>query len=78
MQPLDVAFFAPLKKFWRAILTDYKNKCPGSLRTGLRKAEFPSLLLKLWNCLHENDAASKNLQSTLRTTGLVPLDRQKV
>lgn len=78
MQPLDVAFFAPLKKCWRSILTEYKSKCPSSLQTGIRKAEFPSLLSKLWGALHENNAANQNLKSAFRTTGLVPLDRQKV
>lgn len=43
-QPLDVSVFGPLKKQWRAILSDYKLTT-GS--TGLPKETFPKLLAKL-------------------------------
>ena len=40
VQPLDVAFFAPTKKSWRAIWTQWKTKNRGCIL----KADFPRLL----------------------------------
>lgn len=45
LQPLDVAVFAPLKKAWRSLLEDYKNKHPEE--AGIPKVHFPRLLKKL-------------------------------
>lgn len=71
MQPLDVAFYAPLKKYWREILTDWK-KSGGRKMSTLSKDIFPQLLKKLRGKLYENDKASENLISGFRKTGLVP------
>ncbi|CAG4965084.1 unnamed protein product [Parnassius apollo] len=44
-QPLDVAFFGPLKKVWRKFLTTYKIENPK--QAGLNKTHFPPLLAKV-------------------------------
>lgn len=41
-QPLDVAFFRPLKTAWRSILLDWKMQNPK--QSSLKKEEFPQLL----------------------------------
>ena len=41
-QPLDVAYYGPLKRKWRAILKSWKMRNPSS--TSLPKDEFPKLL----------------------------------
>ena len=42
-QPLDVAFFRPMKMAWRAILQDWK-KGTGRNEPTIPKNKFPSLL----------------------------------
>ena len=42
LQPLDVAFFGPLKREWRKILSAYKNDFPSE--SAVRKDKFPQLL----------------------------------
>lgn len=73
-QPLDVAFFRPLKVHWRKILESYKLKYPSS--TGLSKQHFPHLLKKLMTCKELNE--KKVLQSGFRACGIWPLNREEV
>ena len=73
MQPLDVAFYAPLKKYWRAILSDWK-KNEGRKMSTLSKDVFPQLLKKLRQRLDENGKGSENLRSGFRKTGIYPFD----
>ncbi|XP_055838495.1 uncharacterized protein LOC129906661 [Episyrphus balteatus] len=75
-QPLDVAFFRPLKILWRKTLTEYK--IANSKNKTVPKDVFPSLLKKVWDSLHENDKARENLISGFRATGIYPCDRQQV
>ena len=49
-QPLDVSAFAPLKKYWRDVLTNWK-KTDGRLNATLPKELFPRLLKQLLNRL---------------------------
>ena len=72
-QPLDVAVFAPLKKQWRAILSDYKL---ATGTTGLPKEVFPKLLKKLM--LKFAETGDQNLKSGFRATGIYPLDRNQI
>ena len=62
MQPLDVSFFAPMKRKWREVLDGGKGAIP--------KEQFPSLFNRLWVSIKEN--AAKNLQSGFRSTGISP------
>jgi len=43
-QPLDVAFFGPMKKLWRSILTQWKESKSGSKYPTIPKDLFPTLL----------------------------------
>lgn len=87
-QPLDVAFFKPLKVAWRAVLTDYKLKYKTS---GLPKDVFPSLLklaiakmdkVKAQSSTkpgdQEESAINRNMINGFYATGIHPLNRHKV
>jgi len=45
-QPLDVAFFRPLKILWRKILEEWKQTASGSKAASVPKDVFPRLLKK--------------------------------
>lgn len=72
-QPLDVAFFRPLKIKWRETLSSWKAKNRGTIP----KDTFPRLLKK---CLEEmgKENISKNVKSGFRGAGLIPLNREEV
>lgn len=76
LQPLDVAFYAPLKKYWRAILTQWK-KIEGRKHKTLIKSCFPRLLAKLKNKLTENGVGSNNLIAGFNKTGLYPVNAER-
>ena len=71
-QPLDVAFFAPTKRIWRRVLSEWKMTATGQRNATLPKSEFPRLLKTLWQELMKNAAA--NLQSGFSACGIVPLN----
>lgn len=71
-QPLDVAFFGPLKRCWRRILTEWKMKRRGPFQ----KSDFPLLLKRT---LNEIEATSEqNILSGFRATGIWPLNANQV
>lgn len=72
-QPLDVAFFRPLKIKWRQTLNEWKEKNRGSIP----KDKFPRLLKKCIADMGEENI-KKNLKSGFKGAGIVPLDRQQV
>jgi len=51
-QPLDVAYFCPMKMAWRKILTDWRMKGKGRKAPSLPKDEFPKLLKTLMQKLN--------------------------
>lgn len=71
-QPLDVAFFRPMKMSWRKLLEEWKQG-PGRRESSVTKDKFPSLLKKLFDTLKE-----KNALSGFKKCGIYPLCRQKV
>lgn len=71
-QPLDVAFFHPLKQAWRSILLKWKQG-PGRSDASLPKDRFPPLLKELFLTLKE-----ANVISGFRKCGIVPLNRDRV
>jgi hypothetical protein len=75
LQPLDVAFFRPLKQAWRKILCDWKVTADRRL-INLPKNHFPSLLRKLCDEIKPN--APKNLEAGFKACGIYPLDPQVV
>lgn len=72
-QPLDVCYFGPLKKLWRANLLDYKIKNPRE--TTINKSHFPELLKRL---MHELNEKTPNILSAFKSTGIHPFNPDKV
>ncbi|CAI6346490.1 unnamed protein product [Macrosiphum euphorbiae] len=73
-QPLDVAFFAPMKKVWRNILTKWKESKTGSKYSTIPKDLFPTLLSELINNIKTN--AGQNLISGFKKCGIFPFNKQ--
>lgn len=73
-QPLDVAFFGPLKKTWRRILTNYKVENPR--QASLNKCHFPPLLKKVMDDI--NMGKKENVVSGFKATGIYPFNPQKL
>nr|XP_047139688.1 uncharacterized protein LOC124815264 [Hydra vulgaris] len=69
-QPLDVAFFKPLKTAWHKIITEYKDSLAGCTKTSLEKQRFPELSNKLMIAIEPNQA--NNLKSGFRKCGISP------
>lgn len=76
LQPLDVAFFAPLKKAWRSILLDWKLTSRGKKFATLPKEDFSKLLNDLMTSI--NKCSRENLISGFRACGLVPFNPNAV
>lgn len=74
-QPLDVAFFAPLKKAWREILGKWKMG-PGRNFSAIPKDKFPRLLNNLVKKIEPN--ASNNMKSGFRKCGIIPVNKEEV
>lgn len=66
-QPLDVAFYGPLKRKWRKILKLWKMNNPNL--TSLPKNEFPRLLKELVESLNTD-----NLKAGFEACGIHPLN----
>ena len=74
MQPLDVAFFKPLKSYWRSVLETRRKE--SRVRGTIPKQHFPILLTKLYSKLH---ATGKDIsKSEFRKTGLYPFGPDQV
>lgn len=69
-QPLDVAFFSPMKRKWRTLLCDWKSSARGQQNLTLPKSDFLRLLINLWNEILPN--SSRNLQKGFETCGISP------
>ncbi|KAJ0169683.1 hypothetical protein K1T71_014868 [Dendrolimus kikuchii] len=76
LQPLDVAFYAPLKKYWRDVLTQWK-KTDGFKHKTLAKNSFPMLLCKLHNKLTEKGSGSSNIIAGFSKSGLYPVNSER-
>ena len=74
-QPLDVAFFSPIKKFWRKVLSDWKLKQTRRDAT-LRKDEFPKLFSVLLDAM--KPTIKSNLMSGFKKCGIFPFDPNAV
>ena len=70
-QPLDKGIFGPLKTEWRKVCHDYMVENPGKVVT---VHCFVSLFAKAWT----KSMTMKNIMASFRTTGIFPLDRNKV
>ena len=76
LQPLDVAFFGPLKRRWKDVLVRWKHDIRKRSRT-IAKHDFPSLLKELCAVYYGEDGC-RNIISGFEKCGLYPLNRQKV
>jgi hypothetical protein len=74
LQPLDVAVFAPIKRWWRTLLYSWKEECfqKGTVYATIPKDIFPSLLKKLL----EKDY-SNSIISGFESCGLFPFSLEK-
>ena len=71
-QPLDVAYFAPMKRAWRKILKEWKLTAHGRRNKVIQKCDFPNLLNKLWRKLFET--GGQNLVAGFEACGIYPTD----
>lgn len=78
LQPLDVTFFATMKRYWRSVLTLWKATIGRKHKT-LDNSALPESLLKFYNKITENNIALKNIKSGIEKCGLYPsnLDEPK-
>ncbi|XP_050560611.1 uncharacterized protein LOC126912470 [Spodoptera frugiperda] len=74
-QPLDVAFFRPMKRAWRQLLLKWK-KTDGRQLPTIPKGCFPKLLKLLIDELQIN--ASKNIIAGFKKTGISPLNAHEI
>ncbi|CAH2104403.1 unnamed protein product [Euphydryas editha] len=74
-QPLDVAFFRPMKRAWRQLLLKWK-KTDGRQLPTIPKGCFPKLLKLLIDELQIN--ASKNIIAGFKKTGISPLNEYEI
>ena len=84
MQPLDVAFFAPMKRAWRNILNNRKA-APARGSSTLSKDHFPRLVKQLCVAIYGDDSGedilmrqSASLVSGFRKCGLVLFNPEEV
>ncbi|CAG4981887.1 unnamed protein product [Parnassius apollo] len=74
-QPLDVAFFRPVKIAWRNILFTWK-KSEGRVMPTIPKNVFPKLLKQLLNKMEPN--TKQNILAGFMKAGISPLNKDKV
>ncbi|KAJ4428487.1 hypothetical protein ANN_24524 [Periplaneta americana] len=70
-QPLDVAFFRPLKMAWRKVLTNWKAGV-GRRESTIPKPMFPHLLTSVIETIEGNE--KKNIISGFTKCGIIPLN----
>uniref|UniRef100_A0A1B0CMK5 Putative tigger transposable element-derived n=1 Tax=Lutzomyia longipalpis TaxID=7200 RepID=A0A1B0CMK5_LUTLO len=75
-QPLDVAFFGPLKIAWRELLLKFKESASSGNSGIMQKNHFPALLKSLMEKISPNSSA--NLRSGFRKCGIVPVDARPI
>lgn len=75
-QPLDVAYFRPLKIKWRQVLTQRKQSESGKTVATLPKDIFPRLLKKVLDELKPNEI--ENLKSGFKKAGIHPINKDEV
>ncbi|XP_049876484.1 uncharacterized protein LOC126374068 [Pectinophora gossypiella] len=73
-QPLDVAFFGPMKRHWRQILTNYKATY--STANTINKCHFPQLLEQLMTKI--NITKETNICKGFEGSGIYPFNPSRV
>uniref|UniRef100_A0A2A4JC07 Uncharacterized protein n=1 Tax=Heliothis virescens TaxID=7102 RepID=A0A2A4JC07_HELVI len=75
LDPLDVAFFRPMKVAWRQILQKWK-KTDGRSLSCVPKGCFPRMLKLLMDQININ--SENNIRAGFRKTGISPLNPNEV
>lgn len=75
-QPLDIAYFRPLKMKWKLALTAWKESEQGRKTQCLAKDQFPALLKKTMDELEPTIA--QNLKSGFRKAGIYPINKHEI
>lgn len=75
-QPLDVAYFRPLKYKWKQTIEQWKQTESGKTVATLPKDLFPRLLKKVLDSLEDNTAS--NIISGFRKAGICPLNKEEI
>ncbi|CAG5047276.1 unnamed protein product [Parnassius apollo] len=73
-QPLDVAFFRPMKRYWREILTNYKATY--STASTINKCHFPQLLQELMTKI--DMTKETNIRKGFEGSGIFPFNPSRV
>lgn len=74
-QPLDVGLFAPMKRVWKRVLTDWKQG-EGRALASLPKDQFPSLLNRMLLNMEPN--MKEIIKKSFEATGIRPFNKEKV
>lgn len=75
-QPLDVAYFRPLKYKWKQTIEEWKQTESGKNVATLPKDLFPRLLRKALDSLEGN--TSSNIISGFRKSGICPVNKDEI
>jgi hypothetical protein len=75
-QPLDVAYFRPLKSKWRDILTKWKQSEAGKRVASLPKDQFPMLLRTVLDDIAPN--MENNLKAGFKKAGIYPTSKDTI
>ena len=78
LQPLDVAFYGPLKKVWRSLLFEWRKTSTGRKYSTLPKERFASLLKQLIEKLIVEGNGISNLINGFRKCGIYPFNPDEV
>ena len=70
-QPLDIAFYKPLKVNWRKVITAWKLNTRSTQCSVMSKDQFPRQLKRLHEAIDEK--AAENLISGFRKAGNLPI-----
>ncbi|XP_046995926.1 uncharacterized protein LOC124608190 [Schistocerca americana] len=73
-QPLDVAYFRPLKAEWCKVLEEWKLNNRGPIM----KDKFPAALKKTLNVMNYNNQMGHNIKARFKKTGIFPFNSQQV
>ena len=76
-QPLDVAFFRPMKGWWRGILSEWKLT-DGRYAATVQKDVFPKLLSSLMKKMRDGTNGKKMVVAGFKATGISPFNPNAV
>lgn len=75
-QPLDVAYFRPLKAKWREVLVKWKQSEAGKVAGWLPKDQFPMLLRTVLEDLKPK--TESNMKAGFKKAGIFPSNKEEI